>query len=284
MSSFGLLRQTSLTCGLLSLAVLPSCQVHTTLAAEQSTDIVAYVLAVSGRWFVDTERDKPLNVASALKKGAVIRTESPSAPNKIVVGTSYAVGRKIIRRDCQTDDCLSAIFLDNEIPNPSAPADLFRRAMEFIGMHPDRSSNAASTLGGTLEDDLLQSSADGRVHLESVFRQMPQGLYTIELTRLTELPPESPVITALDWRPSQPLIVSLPQPGMYTVHLQAQQPDADARVLVMAAGPLAEKKIEEVNQLRKEMDQWPPDLDTPMHNTKRTVFRGCLAYLANQKP
>jgi hypothetical protein len=205
---------------------------------------VAYVLEVDGKWFLSSNGSNLLRPGQKLAAGGVIRIDSPSRSNRIIIANLR--GEIIITRNCEVEACNRPIKLSG-LPAPRSLAGVvFDAAMDLIWGAPDRYSVHRSR-GDELSDGVVKLSGD-KIDFRPVLKK--PGRYYL---RWRTVPAGSEA--ASKWSDSTDVIldsqsvalvtVSSFKPGLYEVNLlrsmgNGYEPTAAAWVLVCAA-PAYEK-------------------------------------------
>lgn len=227
---------------------------------------VAYVLEVDGKWSLSSNSSNLLRAGQKLAAGGVIRIDSPSRSNRIVIANLR--GEIIITRNCEVEVCSRPIKLSGVAAQRSLASVVFDAAMDLIWGAPDRYS-AHRSRSDELSDGVVKLSED-RIDFGSVLRK--PGRYYL---RWRTVPAKSesagkwsdPTAVILDPQGLALVTASSFKPGLFEVNLlrsmgNGYEPTAAAWVLVCAA-PAYEKcnaSYQEAVELTKKWgDQVKPE-------------------------
>lgn len=227
---------------------------------------VAYVLEVDGKWFLSSNSSNLLRPGQKLAAGGVIRIDSPSRSNRIVIANLR--GEIIITRNCEVEVCNRPIKLSGLPAQRSLAGVVFDAAMDLIWGAPDRYSVHRSR-SDELADGVVKFSED-KIDFGAVLKK--PGRYYL---RWRTVPGESesaskwsdPTAVILDPQGLALVTASSFKPGLYEVNLlrsmgNGYEPTAAAWVLVCAS-PAYEKcnaSFQEAVELTKKWgDQVKPE-------------------------
>jgi len=218
---------------------------------------VAYVLEVDGNWFLASNSANLLRPGQKLAAGGVIRIDSPSRSNRIVIADLR--GEIIITRNCEVEVCNRPIKLPDLPAQRSVVGVVFDAAMDLIWGAPDRYSVHRSR-SDELSDGVVKLSED-KIDFGSVLKK--PGRYYL---RWRSVPVGSeaaskwsdPTEVILQSQGLALVTVSSFKPGLYEVNLlrsmgNGYEPTAAAWVLVCAS-PSYEKcnsSFQEATELTK---------------------------------
>ena len=171
----------------LNLALM-ACLLCVRLEAQQSA---GFVLDMDGIW-TSAGSSQPLSRGQHLPAGALLRNDSPSNGDRIVVANLNGEVVKRIRcksgvcKECNDSGaCNDPIrALPSATPQAGALASSFEAVMELFLGKPDRYS-AHRVRGEGLAEAVLQL-ADGRCDLAPAFRNVDKGRYYIQFKSLSE--------------------------------------------------------------------------------------------------
>lgn len=274
----------------LNLALM-ACLLCVRLEAQQST---GFVLDMDGIW-TSAGSSQPLSRGQHLPAGALLRNDSPSNGDRIVVANLNGEVVKRIRcksgvcKECNDSGaCNDPIrALPSATPQAGALASSFEAVMELFLGKPDRYS-AHRVRGEGLAEAVLQL-ADGRCDLAPAFRNVDKGRYYIQFKSLSE-PGSAPGIgfdpLPFDWDPSKPGMLAIPklQPGLQDLILLEKggagfnASGVDAWVLLSGAADY-QKSASVLEQATALAAKWGASVSPEV---ARGYLRANLEYLANR--
>lgn len=198
---------------------------------------IGYVLDFDGTWYLNGDRSNVLKRGAKLPAGGVIRIDSASRSNLLVIANLR--GEIIITRTCETESCSRPIKLPENQPPRSFGSAIFDAAMGLIWGSPDRYS-AHRSRSEELTDGVVKLSED-KIDFTPVLKK--PGRYYLRW-RLV------PGATEAASRWSDPINVNIERdslapapafkPGLYEVNLMRQmgngyEPTGAAWVLVCSS-------------------------------------------------
>jgi hypothetical protein len=187
---------------------------------------IGYVLDLNGRWILERNPSQDLTRGQGVPAKGVIRVESPTRENYIVIASPG--GQIFERRQCsKPTECSRPLYLpatrDINRP-PLTPLEVaFSTAMRLIFGDPDRHS-VHRVRGGELFETVAELKEGGKADLSQVFKKMQKGQFYVRLRTLTTAGKATDSETLgplkVDWDPATgSLPVGQFLPGLYEISL-----------------------------------------------------------------